>query len=406
MSSGRIAGDATAAEHLSRSIEPPADTAVLCFSAREAAAIDPRAAHVAMMAGIAATAQLLASERRASLRAIVLVADDDGTGTAAIVSAFVAAFGKTLARELARSGTTVNAVGGNIASDRALDNLVGFLLSDGARFVTGQSFGTAGARLADPRPAPRPVPTDGWLLVSGGAGAIGGAITRRLHVDGWKVMIGHRGRSDAEDLARGLSADGSSCRTLALDIEDEAAIAGARNAVGRDTSLAGVVLCSGWNVTHPFWTSDATEWDRTLRINFTGPAYLAEQLFGTGRSVEPGMVIAIGSEAGRAGDAGRAVYAGAKAAIARYTAALAGASQNVRAVTVAPGPVDTPLLRGTHGDDPAAIDKGLERLARLIPLGRMGKVDDIAAAVSFAASSNGAGLNGELISVGGGITMQ
>lgn len=401
----RICGHGATAERLARLMDTPADTSVVCFSQRGGMILDPVAVHDAMMAGIRATATVLQGDSRQSLRSMVLVADGDGCGNASILASFLSCLGKTLARELARSRTTVNVVGGDFAGGADLPALIGFLLSDEARFITGQSFGTAGVRLANPRCAARTALADGWLLVSGGAGAIGSAVTRRLHADGWKILIGYRTGGEAGLLARDLSPDGTTCRVLTLDMEDEDAIRAVPDILHLGQALSGLILCSGWNMTHAFWTSGEAEWQRTLRVNFTGPALLAERLFGasTGNS---GKVVTIGSEAGRAGDAGRAVYAGAKAAMTRYTSLLAEANGAVHAVTIAPGPVDTPLLRNTHGSHPEDVAKGLERLQRLIPLGRMGSREEIAAAISFATSPNGVAVNGELISVGGGITMQ
>jgi 2-hydroxycyclohexanecarboxyl-CoA dehydrogenase len=403
MASDRILGNPATGALLARSLDPARDTAAICFSARGAAPFDPLGAHAAILEGVEAAAQLLQAERESGLRSLVLIADDDGSATAAMVASFAAGFGKTLARELARAGMRVNAVGGDLTEERSVAASASFLLSNEAAFITGQSFGSAGARLAAPQSRPKQVPASGWLLVSGGAGAIGSAVTRRLHRDGWKILIGHRGRTDADELARSLSSDASTCCTVSLDVEDLGQIEAFDPGQVIDEPLAGVVMCSGWNLTHPFWLSEAAEWDRTLRINFTGPALLARQLV---RAKSPGIVVAIGSEAGRAGDAGRAVYAGAKAAIARFTAELSARYDTIRAITVAPGPVDTPLLRGTHGEDAAEVEKGLEKLARLIPLGRMGLPDEIAAAVSFATSPAGQAVDGEIISVGGGITMQ
>lgn len=397
---GAAAADASAA---TLAVRP--GTAVVRFSVEPSSGAGAVArVHASAIEGLMATRELLASPAAADLRSIVFTADAREDEAANLLASFVSCFGKTIARELARSNVTVNMVGGRL-DDPGTAALLSFLLSDDARFITGQSFGAAGQRLASPGITPPSPAPGGWVLVSGGAGEIGGAVTRRLHADGWRIVIGHRGRSDAEALALSLSSDGSTCRTLVLDIEDDKAIASAAGALPIDGTLAGLVLCSGWNLTHPFSTTDAAEWHRTLRTNFTGPALLTEALF-AGDRASPGFVIAIGSEAGRAGDSGRAVYAGAKAAVTRYTSLVAQRSAPLRAATVAPGPVDTPLLRGTHGDDPAAAEKGMERLARLIPLGRLGRPEEIAAAVSFVAGPAGTACHGEVVSVGGGITMQ
>jgi 3-oxoacyl-[acyl-carrier protein] reductase len=77
----------------------------------------------------------------------------------------------------------------------------------------------------------------------------------------------------------------------------------------------------------------------------------------------------------------------------------------LRATTVSPGPIDTPLLHQTHGTLERA-ERGIAKLEALVPLGRLGLAEEVADAVSFVFSPAGACLGGELLSVGGGITMQ
>lgn len=319
----------------------------------------------------------------------------------------VAGFSRSLARELARSATTVNAVGGYEGSvdDAALLAVATrWLLQPEAGFVTGQSWGTAGAPAPRPRPAGPAILRQGrGALVSGGGGGIGGAITRRLHAAGWQVVIGHARREPAAAVAGELDPTGATCRLVPLDLSDPASISRAAAAVaGLAPRLDAVVLCGGWNRTVRFAESPAAQWRETLAINLTGPCRLLDAL------PEPGahgrVVVGIGSESGRIGDGGRSVYAAAKAGLAAHLSSLNGAPAGLRAATVSPGPTETPMLRQTH-PDPEAAARGVERLRRLVPLGRLGMPDEVAAAVALLCSAEGRPLGGEVVSVGGGVTM-
>jgi 2-hydroxycyclohexanecarboxyl-CoA dehydrogenase len=319
----------------------------------------------------------------------------------------VAAFSKSLAREHASSGATVNAVGVDGRSDdddQRLRTATRYLLSDAAAFVTGQAWGCAGIPLGQPRPAGTGIAGPGIALVSGGAGGIGAAITRRLHRDGWRLVIGHVRSRPAELLARELDPTGETCQLVSLDLESPDSVRSAVRALEQSgAGLDAAVLVGGWNQTRRFVDTAAEEWSRTLAINLTGPLRLLAAL---DRHLRQGnrTVVGIGSESARIGDSRRAVYAAAKAGLAAALSTFNGGPDGLRAATVSPGPVDTPLLHQTHADEQSAR-RTIERLRRLIPLGRLGRPEEIAEVVALLCSPAGRFLAGEVISVGGGITM-
>jgi 2-hydroxycyclohexanecarboxyl-CoA dehydrogenase len=119
-----------------------------------------------------------------------------------------------------------------------------------------------------------------------------------------------------------------------------------------------------------------------------------------------GRIVNISSDAGRVGSSLESVYAGAKGAIISFTKTVARetARLGVTANIVCPGPTDTEMLRDVAQAHPDA-DKVLERLARAVPMKRLGQPEDVAHAVRFFASEGASYITGQTLSVSGGLTM-
>ena len=119
-----------------------------------------------------------------------------------------------------------------------------------------------------------------------------------------------------------------------------------------------------------------------------------------------GKVVNIASDAGRAGSSGEAVYSACKGGIIAFTKTLARelARNGICCNAVAPGPVDTPLLRSFAPD--GDLDSGLGKaFQRAIPMRRLGEPDDIPGIVAFLASDDANFITGQVVSVSGGLTM-
>jgi NAD(P)-dependent dehydrogenase (short-subunit alcohol dehydrogenase family) len=262
-------------------------------------------------------------------------------------------------RETAREPRRVNVVADDLA-DPQNQRLVQFLAGPGSSFITGQVFGLRCGPIAIPSPAPNwNLAPGSWILVSGGAGFIGEAIVRTLHRAGYRILIGYLRPERAAKLAHDIDPTGTTCRCVPLDVESVDADTVHTSPIGSHLDeLAGIVLCGGWNRTHRFSATDPAEWERTLRTNFTGAAQLVASAIENRRA--PLAVVAIGSESSRIGDRGRAVYAAAKAALASHLSELAARNPRVFAMTVAPGPVDTELMRSTY-PSPEAAEVGIEK---------------------------------------------
>ena len=119
-----------------------------------------------------------------------------------------------------------------------------------------------------------------------------------------------------------------------------------------------------------------------------------------------GAFVGITSDSAKVGDVGHAPYAAAKNGLASFfkTIVREYGRAGITASCVAPGPIDTPMLRGTFSSE-AEAEVAIEKLRRLVPLRRLGTSEEVAAAVRFLCSDTDY-VAGEHLSVGGGVTMQ
>jgi 2-hydroxycyclohexanecarboxyl-CoA dehydrogenase len=239
-------------------------------------------------------------------------------------------------------------------------------------------------------------------LVTGGAGGIGRAISVALAADGHRVVV-----TDID--ATGAGAVGSELGGLGLylDVTDSASVDEAITKAERELGPINILINNaGWDELRPFLDTDEAFWDRVVELNFKG-------CLRTCRRVVPGMaeagygrVVNIASDAARVGSSREAVYAGAKGGVVAFTKTLARevARRGVTANAVCPGPTETPLLEGMlEGDDETA--RTIDALRRAVPMRRLGRPEDVAAAVAFLASDRAGYITGQTLSVSGGLTM-
>ena len=242
--------------------------------------------------------------------------------------------------------------------------------------------------------------------MSGGSGDIGSAICRSLHGDGWGIAVGFVSGSRAEALVGELDTPRVPARAFPLDLTDSKQI---RSTLTELLTTAGrvdaLVLNAGWNQSALFLDTEEGQWRTTVAVNLLGPMLVTQLCLPAMIKAGGGTIVGITSEAAKTGDAGNAAYAAAKAGLASFlkTIVREHAKDSVRANSVAPGPIDTRLLRNAFPDDETA-GATIDKLVRLVPLRRLGRPEEVAAAVRYLVSE-GDHVAGEHLSVGGGVVM-
>jgi NAD(P)-dependent dehydrogenase (short-subunit alcohol dehydrogenase family) len=235
-------------------------------------------------------------------------------------------------------------------------------------------------------------------LVTGAGQGMGAAIAARLARDGHDVavndLIAENARATAERI-------GGTAHPF--DVADPDACAAAVGAIG-DVDI--LVANHAYMTMAPFEDTSAAEWDRTIAVNLLGTATLLE-LTAPGMVTRGwGRVVVIASEWGVIGWPNATPYAASKGGLIGLvrSAARALGPHGVAVNAIAPGITDTPQLQVDADDAGISLPEMIERYAADVPLGRVGRPEDIAAVVSFLCSEPAIALVGQVLQPNGGTT--
>ena len=242
-------------------------------------------------------------------------------------------------------------------------------------------------------------------LVTGGARGIGEAIVEALAADGAAVAVGDVDLEGAQ-LVAGRAAKDSGVPTLAVavDVSVRASVVDAVDRVEKELGPIDVLVNNaGIDIIGPFVESTEEGWDRIIAVNLRGPINTCHVILPRMMERGGGSIVNMGSEAGRVGSSGEAVYSAAKGGVIALTKTLARevVRHNIRVNCVCPGPTDTALLGQVGESSPKLLDA----LARAIPMRRIGQPTDIAPVVAFLAGDDAGYMTGQTISVSGGLSM-
>ena len=236
-------------------------------------------------------------------------------------------------------------------------------------------------------------------LVTGGASGIGLATAQRLLGAGWKVAVADRDET-ALEAWRGRCGGSASVLLAPLDVTDEAAAERvAAKVVEVLGGLDGVVNAAGIAADIPALDTPVDAFRRILDVNVTGTFIVARAAGRIMKERGGGAIVNLSSVAGLRGSKGRSAYGASKGAVVVLTQVLANdlARYGIRVNAVAPGPVDTPMIKTMH----TAQDRAL--WARHIPMRRYGTPEDIATVIEFLLDGTRSGyVTGEIVAVDGG----
>jgi len=239
---------------------------------------------------------------------------------------------------------------------------------------------------------------DKIAIVTGGGQGIGRAIAEKLAGEGATVVVADLAEQNANQTAEGLPG----AVAMRVDVTDRQGVQAMADEVMQLFGRVDILVNNaGWDKASPFVDSEPDDWDRAIAVNLYGVLHTCKAVLPIMAAQGSGAVVNLGSDAGRVGSSGEAVYSAAKGGVIAFTKSLARemARHQIRVNCVCPGPTDTALFASFAGP------KLREALTKAIPFRRLGQPADVANVVAFLASDEAAFVTGQTVSVSGGLTM-
>ena len=238
-------------------------------------------------------------------------------------------------------------------------------------------------------------------FVTGASQGIGRACALKVAIAGAAVAVAARNQDKLNELVQEVTAAGGRAAAFALDVTDEEQVKSAiKAAIAHFGKIDILVNNAGITRDQLVLRMKRADWDSVLQTNLTSAYLCIQQAASSMLKQRWGRIINITSVFGQMGQAGQANYAASKAGLIGLTMAMARevASRNITVNAVAPGFIDTSMT--------AALSEDFKQTAvNQIPLGRVGKPEDVAAAVRFLASEEASYITGHVLNVNGGLLM-
>jgi 3-oxoacyl-[acyl-carrier protein] reductase len=238
-------------------------------------------------------------------------------------------------------------------------------------------------------------------LVTGASKGIGRAAAVALAAEGRAVACAY-GSDDAgaKETVRLIEEAGGTAAAFAADVGDAEAVASMVASAAEELGPPVILVANaGMNKDGLAVRYDLTDWERMLRVNLTGTFTCIRATLPHMMKARWGRIVTVSSAIALRGNAGQSVYGASKSGLVGLTRSLAKeyAARGITANVLCPGFVETEMTSGLAEKARRALDEG-------IPTGRVGTVEEIAAAIRFLASDEASYVNGAVLAVDGGLT--
>jgi NAD(P)-dependent dehydrogenase (short-subunit alcohol dehydrogenase family) len=241
-------------------------------------------------------------------------------------------------------------------------------------------------------------------LITGGGSGMGRASAQALAKNGIQVFIGDINQAAAQETAELVKKSGGKAEGFSVDISQSKSVIDLFSQVKKKTERLDMLVHTAAIAGNIAFLEDMTDadWQKMLDINLTGTFFCAREAVRAMKDNKSGRIVLFSSVASLTPTPGAIHYSAAKGAVNMFgkTLALEASKYNIRVNVIAPGYIETPMMKGMKG-----MEAFLESIAKKTPLKRFGQPEEIASLVAFLATDEADFMTGQVISMNGGLVI-